>query len=343
MYIATLCRLFLGYGLKYRIEALAADAHDTLGVSFDARHGLVTKKPLRMWRLRGAIYELCEQGECSGDVLRVIVGHTVHACMLARHALCILSSCYKFMVDYEDDVEPLPSDVLAELYTMAALLPTFAANLFRKPLDHIYCSDACTKGYAAHRTKFEHSELDLLSQVREKWRFKPARPSVPRQLGTQSAMFAGERGSFDAVMDTLASPLERLQVEETLIRRRVAKVLAAERAIDPHGDEAHLGSQDPGSLFGPDSVPRISDKLMDPGRWSRVVVGGFRTTGPIHMLEAWTSHLTLLYAAAEPDSVGKFVVSIGDNMSELLASEAGRASDLALNTIMRKNAAVVFA
>ena len=156
-------------------------------------------------------------------------------------------------------------------------------------------------------------------------------------------MFAGERGSFDAVMDTPASPLERLQVEETLIRLRVAKVLAAERAIDPHGDEAHLGSQDPGSLFGPESVPSISDKLMDPGRWSRVVVGGFRTTGPIHMLEAWTSHLTLLYAAAEPDSIGKFVVSIGDNMSELLASEAGRASDLALNTIMRKNAAVVFA
>lgn len=105
----------------------------------------------------------------------------------------------------------------AELYTLAALLPTFVANLFRKPLDHIYCSDACTKGYAVHRAKFEHSELDLLSQVREKWRFKPARPSVPRQLGTQSAMFAGERGSFDAVMDTLASPLERLQVEETLI------------------------------------------------------------------------------------------------------------------------------
>lgn len=112
VYIATLCRLLLGYGLKYRIEALAAGAHDTLGVSFDARHGLVTNKHLRMWRLRGAIYELCEQGECSGDVLRVIVGHTVHACMLARHALCILSSCYKFMVDYEDDVEPLPSPPL---------------------------------------------------------------------------------------------------------------------------------------------------------------------------------------------------------------------------------------
>eukprot|EP00959_Pyramimonas_sp_CCMP1952_P315204 6597576-Pyramimonas_sp.AAC.1 len=58
------------------------------------------------------------------------------------------------------------------------------------------------------------------------------------------------------------------------------------------------------------------------------------------MKEARIALVGLHHAVRDPASHGGVVLSLGDNLSEVLATERGRAHDPALNSVCRRAAAV---
>ena len=104
------------------------------------------------------------------------------------------------------------------------------------------------------------------------------------------------------------------------------------------GDDASV-SVDIG-LFVSDSVPPIPDSLIDRALWRRVVVGAWSSQSAIHNLEARTSPMGLSALASDTANLSTEILSIGDNMAEVLATEAGRARNAELNVTCRRACAI---
>ena len=85
-------------------------------------------------------------------------------------------------------------------------------------------------------------------------------------------------------------------------------------------------------------MPPLPGSLLSKGRCRRVVVGAWRDAGSIHLKEGRTSLMALRREARTPASHGLTILSLGDNMSELLAQDRGRAADHALNALCRRSA-----
>ena len=73
-----------------------------------------------------------------------------------------------------------------------------------------------------------------------------------------------------------------------------------------------------------------------PARWRLVLAGAWRNPTVIHELEARASLMALRRAARDRLSLDTIVLTIGDNLSEILAREKGRATSRELNVVCRK-------
>ena len=81
-----------------------------------------------------------------------------------------------------------------------------------------------------------------------------------------------------------------------------------------------------------EAVPR---ELLPIGRWARVLAGAWRLPEAIHMKECRAALLGLRRAVRSRTCWGSLVCSLGDNLSEVLACERGRARNHELNAICR--------
>ena len=180
---------------------------------------------------------------------------------------------------------------------------------------------------------------------KEKWRFKPPRPGPPATLGIQQANWIGRRGPLGDIC--LNVDAEHYRTSEA---RRLGdiKLLRLSRLLaeqDPSGPrrlsvdeiasrqrEESLGSGSKGGyvfLYGDLSLTDISDAFFDDKSYGVCVVGAWRETEVIHMLEARTSVMGLVDASGkrgQPPRCRPFALettlSLGDNMSETLAMES---------------------
>ena len=72
-------------------------------------------------------------------------------------------------------------------------------------------------------------------------------------------------------------------------------------------------------------------------------MGAFGCSKAIHLLEAIVSVLAISYAFSDPHAWARTIVTLGDNMSVLLACDGRRAGDSALSTVVQHSAAMLFA
>ena len=63
---------------------------EALGWEFGSSAPVVGTTPRAIWRLRAAISEILRRGACSGDVLRVLVGHFTMRALIRREMLSAL-------------------------------------------------------------------------------------------------------------------------------------------------------------------------------------------------------------------------------------------------------------
>jgi len=87
-------------------------------------------------------------------------------------------------------------------------------------------------------------------------------------------------------------------------------------------------------------VPPVPDRLAEPGVWSRVVVGAWKSEAAIHLKEGRASLLGLKIQARSPGIVASIVPALGDNMGEVVANDRGRGRDKAVNALCRRGAAI---
>ena len=81
------------------------------------------------------------------------------------------------------------------------------------------------------------------------------------------------------------------------------------------------------------------DALLRSERWSLIVEGAWKQPAAIHLLEGRIALAGLRHHSRTAGQHGQRVLSLGDNMSELLAAEKGRASGRALCSIGARAAA----
>ena len=158
----------------------------------------------------------------------------------------------------------------------------------------------------------------MWSAVRERWRFTPDEKR-DMSSGDVHAGWSAEWRTSDGKIDAsewVAFPPARVNTRPRPDSTR-------------HVDIVEL----------PARVPPLPDSLLCPERWKLVVEGAWKSTSAIHTLEARISLLGLRRAARCVGSHHKRVLSIGDNMSEIVASEKGRAADFSLRSLIKRSAA----
>ena len=99
----------------------------------------------------------------------------------------MLGALYRFAYHYGDRVGVLGPHERGELFAVAAVLPTIVVNLGQPAAGRVYATDSSMLGYAVHSTLVDKNEVEALCAVRERSRFRPARPGPPVHLSVQSA------------------------------------------------------------------------------------------------------------------------------------------------------------
>ena len=93
-------------------------------------------------------------------------------------------------------------------------------------------------------------------------------------------------------------------------------------------------------MGGIEEVPR---DLLAPDRWHTLVAGTWLRQETIHVLERRTSLLGLVRASWGPAGPGKVHVTLGDNLSSILAFEKGRCGGPALRRLVQRAGAICMA
>ncbi|CAK0838390.1 unnamed protein product [Prorocentrum cordatum] len=321
-----------GFTLRDNVEC---DANlDMVGFELQGAKFVWRQRRSRFWRLWHALRQLELRGGCTGEVMRIILGHLVNFFMLSRPALSVLSQLYVFSTENLGRYRRFDGHVRGELVTCRGLLALVRSRLRPRHYPVAFCSDASTRGYAIHSGQIDPHLLYDVCRWRERWRFTVAEEDEgPGIDGAQTGLDADFR-ELGADLDIEDGDWDRRGDRAVPVRRapRVSSLVPAEALR-----AAELGLPHP-RVTG--IVPALPDTLVAPTRWRRLLVGAWQRREAIHMKEARIALVGLYHAVRDPASHGGVVLSLGDNLSEVLATERGRAHDPALNSVCRRAAAV---
>jgi len=317
---------------KHELETLGFTLHEEVdptqdfelvGRCLDGRRRLLHPRPRRMWRLRFAIKRVLVLRRLSPKAMRRLVGHLVDHLSGRRETLCCLDAVYRFIGDGTGDVMELPGPVLAELRVAMGLLAVCSVDLDRPMADLAYCSDASDAGFAVHSTPCSAKEGWMAAQFRERWRFlEPEAVDV----GDRRAQLQGTLASFYAAP---GYPREFSEWAEAEMARS-----SEQRSF------TRVAPQRPPELVEVvGAVPRLDDAWVQPQRWQRVVAGAWRSRGKIHCLEARAALVGLRREAVDPKRHRRTLLSLGDNLPEVLSFDRGRAKDWELLSLVRRGCA----
>ena len=93
---SALIAIFEMFDLQFKIEADSVTSWHMVGLSLDLRHRVLTNKPDRMWKLRGAVYGVLRQGRVSPLGMQMFVGNLVYSFTIMPCLLSVLDRCFAF-------------------------------------------------------------------------------------------------------------------------------------------------------------------------------------------------------------------------------------------------------
>ena len=112
----------------------------------DGYRKCVSPKPLRVWMVYLAVHELVRGEECSGAVLRVLVGHILNPFLLNRPSMSSFCSLWGVISTRLYQVTVLPQEVIDELLVCAALCLVVKHNANRRMVRKAFMPDASVAG-----------------------------------------------------------------------------------------------------------------------------------------------------------------------------------------------------
>lgn len=307
-------------GLVLRDRVIAELNFEFLGMRLEGDRGVLRHKGCRTWRLWLALPEVLRLGVCSGDAMRVLLGHLYHHFGLAPYCLSVLHLTYRFALEPLGVVAPLSYAERCEVRAARALLFVAQVDLWKGVADRFYCSDASSKDYALHESSISSRDAVELSRWREKWRVREIVHVIERRaedIPAEPAVNGFEVAGH--VTDQLA------EFAADCRRPRAALLADPKRATEFVEVE--------------DAVPALAAHIVHPARWCLIVAGAWRHAQRIHIHEARAAVMGLVRAVSANGAEDCIVISLGDNLAELLAQERGRASNRGLNALCRKAAA----
>ena len=65
---------------------------------------IIRNKPLRVWRIRGALYAALWQGHSTGYALQILAGQIINLALVFRGYMSILSHTFRFITSHVDVV-----------------------------------------------------------------------------------------------------------------------------------------------------------------------------------------------------------------------------------------------
>lgn len=289
-----------------------------LGMVFDGERRTIRHSNKRCWRLKWALDDLLRRGGSTGECLRVLCGHLVHHFSLFPPALSILSRIFSFVQCNLLTWGYFDVELRKELIAARGMVFMCGQFLGRGVHTTAFCSDASMLGYALHESVASPAEVLSAAAWKERWRFVEYRPPVDHRPhgvpseATSVAWLAGPESAFEKYTLALAAQHRR----ERGPRRKKEK--KPRELVEVTG-----------------LVPSLPNDWAVPARWRLVVRGAWRHSGAIHCHEGRTAVMGLRRASRCADAHDKIVLSLGDNASELLTQEKGRATDFQLNNLCR--------
>ena len=243
----------------------------------------------------------------------------------------MLRDIYPLILDHGPREAPVFSALLNELRVIRGFIPIIEGDLGRNSCVTAFCSDSSTHGYALHETPCQVSEMLDVTVWRERWRFVIDHPALTRRVdgGLQGhlADVPDMALRFEAWFEKEMRDLDCLLPEPEPPPRCPADVRTPLRV-----------RQEVAGL-----VPQLPPDWVRPERWRRVVAGAWRRPEAIHHKEARAALLGFRRAAQQPRNFGLSLLSLGDNLGEILAFDRGHARDHELLALVRRGAGIQIA
>ena len=205
----------------------------------------------------------------------------------------------------------LGARVEGEIRAAAALTLVVVHAAYRGPAPWAFVSDASGPGFALHECQVLLEEALAAYRWKERWRFQGVlwpHAEVPSPL---PAGVAADDDLLAPMFKNWAMSEGDFDKGEKMRRPPGLSSRAAALLRKPDYDENE------------DLVPPLNPKLLDAARWKRVVVGAWKGPDAIHIKEGRASLLGLQRGCRRAECRGRVILSVGDNMSEILGSEKG--------------------
>ena len=248
--------------------------------------------------------------------MRAVAGHLVHhlsRLSLCRPALAALRDTYPFTLEHGPREAPFSAVLMNELRVIRGLVPIIEGDLGRDSCMVAFCSDSSTHGYPLHETRCHASEMLDITVWRERWRFVIDHPAIDCWVAD------GLRGRLADVPDM--APRFEAWFEKEM---RDLDILLPDPEPPPRCPaDARPPPRVRQEVVG--LVPQLPTGWVQPERWHRVVAGAWRRPEAIHNKEARAALLGLRRATQQPRNYGRSLLSLGDNLSEIMAFDRGRA------------------
>ena len=327
--LELLCDELTDVGFVVHEKINPTDRYEFLGLELDGRRRLLRHKSSRCWRLWFALREIEQRRRLAPSQLRVVVGHLVNHLSLSRPAMSILHDVYEFVGREDNHVQPLPEGVLRELTVAKGFIFVLDWELGRPAWPEVFSSDASTEGYALHCTTATVPDILDAAKWRERWRFLPVHPPVARACS--QAVSGGVLGSAEPT-----APAFEAWVDSELADLEPAPPAKKEvRPPQPHEGRVHR--------MVATALPPLDNSWIDPGRWRCLVAGRWARPTAIHNKECRAALLGLARTARTPSAYGHLVLSLGDNLAEVLAVDRARARDLELPSLVQRASGIQLA
>lgn len=256
------------HGLATHDLVEASTLAESLGVRIDGLGGRVTPTATRDWRLDRSLEALLWGASISGKELQVTVGHLTVRALLNRNLMGIMRHVYVFIEKNYTKRRKLWNSVLDELWLFRSLMP-LGVNYTHIPWEeHMFCTDACLTGYAVMETNGPAVEATLVGRNDERWRFKKARGTPPREKALQSC------DVFD----------------------------------DPSTVLPDVEGQVPDEILCDDDFPEVPSSLMQAHLWHEVWATQIFFKEPVHLIEARSVLGTLRHFCKDSRKHGRRVV-----------------------------------
>ena len=188
----------------------------------------------------------------------------------------------------------------------------------REVATEVHCTDSSSLGYELSKTRAHPREVLEATRWREKQRFIETFDETPEDLLAQDSVASADLAPLIAD-DGDFSRWAALACPTTHFASRSRSDLKRPRTK---------------VLFN-GAVPVLPSAFLRPSRYVPTVTGAWKRPGVIHNLESRVAIMGLRDASSTPHLQDKTLLSIGDNLSEILATDKGRSHDPVLNAQLR--------